>query len=128
MTDSRSTKNTSTIKEKVSEGAISNLSKVVVAVRSREKRESFALYWIVFPAEETSNKSAAGDTIAAVLSDELLESVWLDEQAVRADLWPAKFADEGFAWFAEKQYLPGVTDNLAHTIEEALHLDRKSVV
>ncbi|MBS1989306.1 MAG: phosphoribosylformylglycinamidine synthase [Cyanobacteria bacterium SZAS LIN-3] len=112
----------STTQLKDSMGQTSALSRVVVAVRPREKPESFALYWIVFPSADQSIGEREREIIAAVLADELIDQVWLEEQGARAAGWQQKFIDEGYSWFAEKQYLPGVTDNLAHTIEEALHL------
>jgi len=110
--------------DKLSEsGATMTFSKIVVAVRPREKPDNFALYWIKVPIG-SGNELAQGqrDQLQAVLADELLDFVWMENQNERGGAWTKAFKAEGFGWFCEKQYLPGVTDNLAHTIEEALHL------
>jgi phosphoribosylformylglycinamidine synthase len=103
-----------------------DLTKVVVAVRPKEKPDNFALYWIKIPGRSglAGGKIGADERrqIALVLADALLDFVWLDDQNERPGKWATAFKGEGFAWFAEKQYLPGVTDNLAHTIEEALRM------
>ncbi len=110
--------------DKLSEsGAAMAFSKIVVAVRPRQKPDNFALYWIKVPtaaAQEIGKRER--DQIQAVLADELLDFVWMENQNDRGSAWTSAFKAEGFGWFCEKQYLPGVTDNLAHTIEEALHL------
>ncbi|HEY9714096.1 MAG TPA: AIR synthase-related protein, partial [Chroococcales cyanobacterium] len=36
--------------------------------------------------------------------------------------WLAKWNGRGFKFWAERQFQPGVTDNLAHTVEEALEM------
>jgi phosphoribosylformylglycinamidine synthase II len=97
--------------------------KVVVAVRPREKPDNFALYWITIPASSGQDiGKAEREKLSSVLADEILDFVWLEDQTERAATWTKEMKAEGFAWFCEKQYLPGVTDNLAHTIEEALLL------
>jgi len=80
------------------------------------------LYWL-------NTKGAAGAatdlkllaTLKEVLADSLLEDVLCVATQDRQQ-WVKQWQELGFKWFAERQYLPGVTDNLARTVEEALKL------
>ena len=70
----------------------------------------------------------SNEVLASILADSLLDDVWVVDQDGRAKSWAETFKKEGFAYFCEKQYLPGVTDNLSHTIEEALLLKGISTI
>jgi phosphoribosylformylglycinamidine synthase len=104
-----------------------------VAVVPRSQYSSFALYWIQLPTgfNATASKNAAAQpavlsseivqALKAVLIDELQEDLWVCPPAQRAE-WGKFWQNQGFRFWAEKQFLPGVTDNLAHTVAEALRL------
>jgi len=80
---------------------------------------SFPLYWIAF--EETVGRPHLVDALNDVLTDPLREELWhatADERMA----WLRTWQDQGYRWFAERQFLPGVTDNLARTVVEALAL------
>jgi phosphoribosylformylglycinamidine synthase II len=93
---------------------------------------SFPLYWLQgeMPAfnspAEFMNETEIGAAIKDVLSDSLIEDLWCALPDRRTE-WITAFKQQGFAFFAERQFLPGVTDNLAHTVEEALHLKEFTV-
>jgi phosphoribosylformylglycinamidine synthase len=80
---------------------------------------SFPLYWIAFNPEVAQSDLLEG--LQDVLTDPLQEELWhatADERMT----WLRSWRKGGFRWFAERQFLPGVTDNLARTVEEALSL------
>jgi hypothetical protein len=68
--------------------------------------------------EQTKKLMAA---LKEILADQLLEDVWCVVATERSS-WLSQWREQGFKWFAERQYLPGVTDNLARTVEEAIRL------
>lgn len=80
---------------------------------------SFPLYWITgFDTKD----SGFFEKLKEVLADELIEDVWtanIEDKNKWLDTW----CKNGFVHFAERQFLPGVTDNLGKTVEEALKLD-----
>jgi phosphoribosylformylglycinamidine synthase len=84
---------------------------------------SFPLYWI--RKDDPTNGAAADDALIAaaheILVDPLLEELWhaCPEDRLR---WAEAWVKQGFRWWAEQQFQPGVTDNLAHTVAEALSL------
>ncbi len=80
----------------------------------------FPLYWVKFDPLKTSRDSLI-DCLTQVLVDPVFQTGIEFSAANIADLFD-QFSALGFYWFAQKQFLPGVTDNLAHTIEEALKL------
>lgn len=88
------------------------------------ERVQFPLYWIE-GHEEVDHKGFVGSSLAKaleeVLTDPLLEELWFSLGGKRKS-WLERWTQEGFRWFAERQFLPGVTDNLARTVEEALKL------
>jgi phosphoribosylformylglycinamidine synthase len=61
------------------------------------------------------------EVLTAVLTDSLQEDLWIATGGDRKS-WMETWASQGFRYFAEKQFAPGVTDNLAHTVYEALLL------
>lgn len=85
---------------------------------------SFPLYWLEgHEAVDHGNfvGSALGKALVEVLCDPLQDELWFSLGGKRKN-WLERFTQEGFRWFAERQFQPGVTDNLARTVEEALHL------
>ncbi len=88
-----------------------------------KKLIEFPLYWLQSEqsGQELKENPRFLETIAEILTDPLLEDLWCalpDERAA----WVNDWAQIGFRWWAERQFLPGVTDNLAHTVQEALEL------
>ena len=84
----------------------------------------FPIYWIEGHAAVTHEdfpNSELGKALEEVLTDPLLEDLWFSLGGKRKS-WITRWTQDGFRWFAERQFLPGVTDNLARTVEEALHL------
>ncbi len=84
----------------------------------------FPLYWLEIQdmiEREAFIDSPLGQALKNVLIDPLLEELWFSLGGKRKS-WITRWTQEGFRWFAERQFLPGVTDNLARTVEEALHL------
>lgn len=78
------------------------------------------LYWIKFdPAIVKEDRLLA--SLEEVLVDPVYQKGVALSQANRKELFQ-RWRTAGFEFFAEKQFLPGVTDNLAHTICEALGL------
>jgi phosphoribosylformylglycinamidine synthase len=82
----------------------------------------FPLYWLLAQgnADELIN-AAFIKTLEEVLIDPLTEKLIYAKCAERLD-WVKGWKEKDFYWFAERQFLPGVTDNLASTVEEALGL------
>lgn len=77
------------------------------------------LYWLSGKNLEQTKKLMAA--LKEILADQLLEDVWCVVASERSN-WLSQWREQGFKWFAERQYLPGVTDNLARTVEEAIKL------
>lgn len=89
----------------------------------------FPLYWLTgeFTSKCTSDNclqilEPALATLGEVLADPLQEDLlWaIDHIGSGRSAWARQWHEQGFALWAERQFLPGVTDNLAKTIEEAL--------
>ncbi|MFA7335311.1 MAG: phosphoribosylglycinamide formyltransferase [Candidatus Obscuribacterales bacterium] len=83
------------------------------------KTLALPLYWLSGKSIEQTKKLMAA--LKEILADQLLEDVWC-VVATERNSWLSQWREQGFKWFAERQYLPGVTDNLARTVEEALRL------
>ncbi|SRR5579875_2906220 len=86
---------------------------------------SFPLYWICTDGGEGGVKPAFVPDLAAfneVLVDPLLEELWCAQPEGRGE-WAERWRKEGFAFWAERQFQPGVTDNLARTVKEALVIE-----
>lgn len=78
------------------------------------------LYWVKFdPAIVTEERLL--QSLEEVLVDPVYQKGIALSQLNREELFKG-WRDSGFEYWAEKQFLPGVTDNLAHTIAEALGL------
>jgi phosphoribosylformylglycinamidine synthase subunit PurSL len=101
----------------------STLSEMCVAVVPRggfqpsRQPVRFPIYWIEFTDKDQSLEAA----LTEVLTDPLLSELWMTGDANRGD-WLKAWHAQAFQFFAEKQHQPGVTDNLAKTVEEALQL------
>ena len=82
----------------------------------------FPLYWLLAPApiDELINADFV-KALADVLIDPLTEKLIYAKCNDRLG-WVKSWQEEGYQWLAERQFLPGVTDNLAATVEEALLL------
>ena len=84
----------------------------------------FPLYWVSGHGaldRQGFVDSHLGQALQEILVDPLLEELWYSLGGKRKS-WIDRWTQDGFRWFAERQFLPGVTDNLARTVEEALHL------
>ncbi len=77
-------------------------------------------YWIRFD-EEIVDRDHLEEALTRILVDETLDTALKSIDKDRLT-WSEKFKDDGYLFWAEKQFLPGVTDNLSNTIEEALRL------
>jgi len=89
------------------------------AVVAQDERD-LPFYWIKYDPSLTEERQ-----IIACLNEVLVDPVFQNGAVVKRDgqndLFET-FKTKGFRWLALKQFLPGVTDNLAHTIAEALRL------
>ncbi len=90
-----------------------------LAVIPKEEYWSFPLYWLHVEWDQPYEHLLS--CLREVLTDPLQEELWACEPHKRAE-WIKSWHAQGFHWWAEKQFAPGVTDNLAHTVEEALRL------
>jgi phosphoribosylformylglycinamidine synthase len=110
-----------------SEADVDRLLCLAVMPRSGFPRGStpveFPLYWLLAdePASALAEDEALIKELSAILADPLLEDLWCVTAGQRSR-WAKAWAEADFAWWGERQYLPGVTDNLAHTVQEALGL------
>lgn len=92
-----------------------------LAVIPRSQYNSFPLYWLLLPGKEQFDDETLNQALCEILIDPLQEDLWCCPPPGR-EPWVEKWNARGFRWWAERQFLPGVTDNLAHTVEEALVL------
>lgn len=90
----------------------------------------FPIYWVQteqrIEKEEFPN-SPLSAALQDILIDPLLEEMWLSIGGTRKS-WVQNWKSNGFHWFAERQFLPGVTDNLSRTVEEALVLEHANKI
>jgi hypothetical protein len=105
--------------ESASQGQAS--TQLCLAVIPKDTYDSFPLYWLAVPDRHNESKDKISQALKEILTDPLQEELWLVAPAERAD-WMEKWNGMDYRWWAERQFLPGVTDNLAHTVEEALEL------
>ncbi|HEY9676890.1 MAG TPA: AIR synthase-related protein [Drouetiella sp.] len=98
-----------------------------VSVIPKTDYASFALYWLRIPERYKDQLDNLAIALREILSDPLQEELWIAKPEERAD-WVERWNKRGFRWWAERQFLPGVTDNLAHTVQEALELKNFSGV
>lgn len=84
---------------------------------------SFPQYWVRIPESYKDQQDELVSALREVLIDPLQEELWVAKPEER-NAWVAQWNKSGYRWWAEKQFLPGVTDNLAHTVQEALELKK----
>ncbi|MBX9667384.1 MAG: hypothetical protein K2X93_07180 [Candidatus Obscuribacterales bacterium] len=80
----------------------------------------FPIYWIKFD-RQTTDEAKLVNCLNEILVDPVIQQGVVLRSADLDQLFES-FLQRGFHWVAQKQFLPGVTDNLAHTIHEALLL------
>ena len=78
------------------------------------------VYWIKYDPEVTGERQLIS-SLNEILVDPVFQNGTVLQEGHLNDLFQS-FKARGFRWLALKQFLPGVTDNLAHTIAEALKL------
>ncbi len=103
---------------------ISKTATICVAVIAESEHKSFPLYWLLVAKESLADGKIPAKMVkdlSDVLADSLYQEVLVGFPEDRKN-WLKRFAKEEYKFFAERQFLPGVTDNLAHTVEEALRL------
>lgn len=86
----------------------------------------FPLYWLKIKSKLIKDIKDFADSellmvVSETLRDPLLQVMHSASPEGRTG-WAPTWEQEGFEWLAEKQFLPGVTDNLGKTVEEALAL------
>lgn len=96
-----------------------NLRTLCVAVMPKSTHHSFPLYWVRGDRQLINDQLLAA--LSDVLVDPLLQTLWTCPPDGRSS-WITLWHDQGFRFWMERQLLPGVTDNLGRTIEEALSL------
>ncbi|HMP51650.1 MAG TPA: hypothetical protein PKD05_08850, partial [Candidatus Melainabacteria bacterium] len=77
-------------------------------------------YWIRYD-ELIVNRKELEDALVKVLVNNTYQKALLAPNQERLT-WLNQWREEGYLFWAEKQFQPGVTDNLSNTIEEALGL------
>jgi len=92
-----------------------------LAVVSKASYSRMSLYWLNMPGDSDLSLPDITETLREVVCDPLQEELWICSPAER-HAWTKKWSALGYRYFAEKQFAPGVTDNLAHTVGEALRL------
>ena len=70
--------------------------------------------------------SSVVDSLKEILTESLLEDLWLSGTD-NLIAFQKQWQEAGFGQWAEKQFLPGVTDNLAHIVEEALTMQENAL-
>ncbi len=105
----------------------------LVMPKTLDKPDIVALpaYWLqplnmVTSSRQSKLPPAVVTILTEVLTESLLEDLWI---SYTDDLsaWTKQWSKLGFKHWAEKQFLPGVTDNSAHVVEEALSLQDMSI-
>jgi len=92
-----------------------------LAVVSKDTYDSFPLYWLAVPEHHKEDVDKIKQALQEILTDPLQEELLIAKPSERT-AWMETWNGRGYRWWAERQFLPGVTDNLAHTVEEALEL------
>ncbi len=80
----------------------------------------FPIYWVKFD-RATTDEMRLVNCLNEILVDPVIQQGTILKSGDMEKLFQS-FLLRGFHWMAQKQFLPGVTDNLAHTIQEALTL------
>lgn len=96
------------------------LTEVLSFAVMAEEEKNFPIYWIKFDPAITEEAQLV-QCLNEVLVDPVYQTGILLKQENLTKLF-AGFKTRGFRWIAKRQFLPGVTDNLAHTIAEALRI------
>ncbi|MBZ0189468.1 MAG: hypothetical protein K8F91_24695, partial [Candidatus Obscuribacterales bacterium] len=108
-----------TIEQKTLEQEKSGTSDTLCFAVIDKSSHCHPLYWISI--DDDSLNDSLNKALNAVAVDPSYQTGILggekELEALRKD-----WSQSGFKWLAQRQFLPGVTDNLAHTIEEALRL------
>jgi phosphoribosylformylglycinamidine synthase len=99
-----------------SSGETEVLSFAVIAA----DESNLPVYWIKYDPAVTGERQLIG-SLNEILVDPVFQRGTVLKDGQLNDLFNS-FKNSGFRWLALKQFLPGVTDNLAHTIAEALKL------
>ena len=107
----------------ISAGSTADMKLICLAVVPRTHfkwvSDKFALYWVHY-GDDVDEKRLL-DSLRDVLTDPLQEELWHASPSERQK-WMERWKSESYHWWAERQFLPGVTDNLGHTVQEALTL------
>lgn len=82
--------------------------------------QNMPTYWIQFD-QSTTDKEFLIERLDRVLVDQNFQKGLVASNQDRK-AWAKSWKEQGVRYWAEKQFKPGVTDNLAKTIEEALRL------
>jgi phosphoribosylformylglycinamidine synthase subunit PurSL len=83
----------------------------------------FPLYWLSIERETLSSqeRTELEQICTEILTERIAEDLWCCEPQLRVT-WINRWQEQGFNCWAEKQFYPGVTDNLGKTVEEAFLL------
>ncbi len=100
-----------------------------VAIAKDPQKDSFPCYWLLpqSPQAEAAAKAVVTvenlkEVLTKILIDPLFETLWC-ANLTDIDSWRDTWRKAGYNTIAVKQFLPGVTDNLAHVVEEALEME-----
>lgn len=85
-----------------------------------QDENNLPVYWIKYDPKVTGERQLIS-SLNEILVDPVFQKGTVLQEGHLNDLFQS-FKTRGFRWLALKQFLPGVTDNLAHTIAEALKL------
>lgn len=110
----QSAKQTSTIEKK------DKKQNVICFLTTGQCDRDIPTYWVKFDSSIV-NKDSLEKNLARILVDTNFEDCLVAGNQERKT-WAEKWKKDGYDFWAEKQFLPGVTDNLAKTIQEALKL------
>jgi len=102
------------------EETVTLLRFAVIDKKLNSSTDNFQLCWVRFCPERIDEK-----VLLNCLNQVLVDDCYQKSDFFMGSMdfaWNNQWLAQGFKWWAEKQFLPGVTDNLAHTIKEALVL------
>ncbi len=91
------------------------------AVVPKQAHESLAYYWLAIEGLKDNSEHLLSTHLTEILTDSLLEDLWFTPIS-ELSKWCKTWHEAGFKQWAEKQFMPGVTDNLAHIVEEAIEM------
>jgi phosphoribosylformylglycinamidine synthase len=83
----------------------------------------FPLYWLSVECSTLSKpeRMRLEEVCTEILTERIAEDLWCCEPQER-NTWIEQWHKQGFCCWTEKQFYPGVTDNLGKTVEEAFAL------